>query len=270
MTKAELSRNIYAKKSCLAIGLDVDVERIPRHLTEQYEDPVFEFNKQIIDRTHDLCVCYKLNIAFYESQGLVGWTSLARTLEYIPRDIFTIADAKRGDIGNTSRMYAKTFFELHDFDSITASPYMGVDSIRPFLDFPEKWVILLALTSNEGSEDFQYHTDARGEKLYEKVIRVSQTWGDEQRMMYVVGATHPRQLAEIRQSIPGHFLLIPGVGAQGGSVQEVMDAAYVPGDCGLLINSSRGVIYAGDGEDFADKARKSARILQEQMAPYLV
>ena len=164
MTKAELSRNIYTKKSCLAIGLDVDVDRIPRHLTEQYEDPVFEFNKQIIDSTHDLCVCYKLNIAFYESRGLAGWTSLARTLDYIPRNIFTIADAKRGDIGNTSRMYAKTFFELHDFDSITASPYMGVDSIRPFLDFPEKWVILLALTSNQGSEDFQYHTDTGGRK----------------------------------------------------------------------------------------------------------
>lgn len=269
MTKEELSHQIYAKKSCLSIGLDVDIDRIPRFLIEQFDDPVFEFNKQIIDQTRDLCVCYKLNIAFYESRGIEGWTSLARTLDYIPDEIFTIADAKRGDIGNTSRMYARTFFEHYPFDSVTASPYMGVDSIQPFLDFPDKWVILLALTSNAGSADFQYHTDVDGEKLYQRVIRVSGTWADTDRLMYVVGATHPDQLAEIRQSIPHHFLLIPGVGAQGGTVDEVMDAAHVDGECGVLINSSRGVIYAGNDEDFAVRARDAALELQQQMAPYL-
>lgn len=269
MTKEELSHQIDLKKSCLAIGLDVDIERIPPHLIDQFEDPVFEFNKQIIDQTSDLCVCYKLNIAFYESRGIAGWQSLARTLDYIPDDIFTIADAKRGDIGNTSRMYAHTFFQQHDFDSITVSPYMGVDSVQPFLDYPGKWVIVLALTSNKGSADFQHHTDDSGEKLYQKVIRISQDWSGPDRMMYVVGATHPTQLAEIRRTIPRHFLLIPGVGAQGGKVSDVMEAAYVPGDCNLLINSSRGIIYAGNGVDFASDAREAALDLQLQMVPYL-
>lgn len=269
MTKKELTDQIYRKKSCLSIGLDVDINRIPESLIEKYDDPVFEFNKQIIDHTMDLCVCYKLNIAFYESIGVEGWASLAKTLNYIPADIFTIADAKRGDIGNTSKMYARTFFDRMDFDSITVAPYMGVDSVEPFLEFDEKWVILLALTSNVGSQDFQHHTDPNGETLYQKVIRESQTWADANRMMYVVGATHPEKLKEIRMLVPRHFLLIPGVGAQGGTVEEVMEVAHVPDECGLLINSSRGVIYAGDDEDFAVKAREAAYQLQQQMAPFL-
>lgn len=270
MTRDELVHQIYSKKSCLSIGLDVDINRIPKHLTEQCEDPVFEFNKQIIDHTKDLCVCYKMNIAFYESLGVKGWKSLARTLDYLPENIFTIADAKRGDIGNTSRMYAHTFFEHYHFDSVTVSPYMGVDSVEPFLGLQGKWVILLALTSNAGSQDFQHHTDVEGEALYQKVIRVSQSWGGSaDQMMYVVGATHPENLSVIRKSIPYHFLLIPGVGAQGGQVGDVMKAAYVNEICGLLINSSRGVIYAGNGKDFARQARESAMILQKEMAEYL-
>lgn len=269
MTKADLIDLIYTRKSCLSIGLDVDINLIPDHLIQQFDDPVFEFNKQIIDHTKDLCVCYKLNIAFYESRGVEGWTSLARTLEYIPKDIFTIADAKRGDIGNTSRMYAQTFFERYHFDSVTVSPYMGVDSVLPFLENRDKWVILLALTSNKGSNDFQHHTDPDGVPLYLEVIRTSQTWEGSDRIMYVVGATHPGHLAEIRKSIPDQFLLIPGVGAQGGSVEEVMKAAHVPGTCGLLINSSRGIIYAGKGEDFAADARKEAYILQQKMEEFL-
>ncbi len=269
MTRQELINQIYRKKSCLSIGLDVDINRIPSHLIEKYDDPVFEFNKQIIDHTMDLCVCYKLNIAFYESIGVEGWSSLAKTLEYIPADIFTIADAKRGDIGNTSKMYARTFFDHMDFDSITVAPYMGVDSVAPFLEFKEKWVILLALTSNVGSRDFQHHTDRKGEALYQKVIRESQTWAESDRMMYVVGATHPEKLKEIRALVPHHFLLIPGVGAQGGTVDEVMKNAHVPDACGLLINSSRGVIYAGDDEDFAQKSRAAAMELQQEMAAYL-
>lgn len=270
MTPSELIDRIYAKKSCLAIGLDTDIDRIPAFLRDQYEDPVFEFNRRIIDHTQDLCVCYKLNIAFYESRGTDGWQSLARTLDYIPDDIFTIADAKRGDIGNTSRMYARTFFEYYNFDSVTVSPYMGVDSIAPFLDFPGKCVILLALTSNTGSADFQHHTDEKGETLYEKVIRVSRTWAGPDQIMYVIGATHPEQLQEIRDVLPDHFFLIPGVGAQGGSVEEVMRASYVPGSCGILINSSRGIIYAGDGQEFGMEARNAALKLQAEMERMMV
>lgn len=269
MTKKELTDQIYRKKSCLSIGLDVDIDRIPSSLIENYDDPVFEFNKQIIDHTMDLCVCYKLNIAFYESIGVEGWNSLAKTLDYIPADIFTIADAKRGDIGNTSKMYARTFFDRFNFDAITVAPYMGVDSVEPFLEFDEKWVILLALTSNMGSQDFQHHTDNNGEALYQKVIRESQSWADSERMMYVVGANHPEKLKEIRSFVPHHFLLIPGVGAQGGTVEEVMDAAHVTDECGLLINSSRGVIYAGDGKGFAVGAREAALKLQQKMSPFL-
>ncbi len=269
MTKKELTDQIYRKKSCLSIGLDVDIEKIPDFMLEEYEDPVFEFNKQIIDHTMDLCVCYKFNIAFYESRGPDGWDSLSKTLDYIPADIFTIADAKRGDIGNTSRMYARTFFDHYNFDAITVAPYMGVDSVKPFLEFDEKWVILLALTSNVGSQDFQHHTNSDGEALYEKVIRESQSWADWDRMMYVVGATHPENLKRIRKLTPHHFLLIPGVGVQGGTVEQVMEAAHLPDECGLLINSSRGVIYAGNGKDFAAEAREAAMQLQREMAVVL-
>jgi len=269
MTRELLIDQIYAKKSCLSIGLDVDVRKIPQFLIEQYEDPVYEFNRRIIDYTSDLCVCYKMNIAFYESRGVEGWNSLAKTLEYIPSDIFTIADAKRGDIGNTSRMYARAFFDHYDFDSITVAPYMGSDSVQPFLEFDGKWAVLLALTSNPGSKDFQYFTNESGETLYQKVIRESRNWAGSDRMMYVVGATHPKKLKEIRESIPHHFLLIPGVGAQGGTVTEVMEAAHVPSECGLLINSSRGVIYAGEGKDFAEQSRAAALELQRDMAAFL-
>lgn len=268
MTRETLVDQIYNKKSCLCIGLDADIKKIPSFLIDHYEDPVFEFNRQIIDYTRDLCVSYKMNIAFYESRGVNGWNSLAKTLEYIPDDVFTIADAKRGDIGNTSKMYARTFFEQFDFDSITVAPYMGSDSVEPFLEFKGKWVVLLALTSNPGSEDFQYFTNDKGESLYQKVIRESQNWAGPDHMMYVVGATHPEKLKEIRESIPDHFLLIPGVGAQGGTVAEVMSAAYISNECGLLINSSRGIIYAGDGKDFAEQSRAAALELQRDMAEY--
>lgn len=269
MTRSELIHTIKSKKSCLSVGLDVDKDRIPEFLKRESKDPVFEFNKQIIDSTHDICVCYKLNIAFYEAFGAEGWTSLSRTLDYIPSDIFTIADAKRGDIGNTSRMYAQAFFEQYNFDAITVAPYMGADSVQPFLEFDDKWVVLLALTSNRGSQDFQYFSNEANELLYQKVISTSQTWGDSGQMMYVVGATHPQELREIRASLPHHFLLIPGVGAQGGTVEEVMQAASVNGDCNLLINSSRGIIYAGDDRNFPEKARKSALELQSEMVRFL-
>ncbi len=269
MTRKTLIDQIYAKKSCLSIGLDADIKKIPSFLIDQYEDPVFEFNRQIIDYTKDLCVCYKMNIAFYESRGVEGWNSLAKTLKYIPSDIFTIADAKRGDIGNTSKMYARTFFDHFDFDSVTVAPYMGSDSVEPFLEFKGKWVVLLALTSNPGSKDFQYFTSENGEALYQRVIRESQTWAGSDHMMYVVGATHPEKLREIRNSVRHHFLLIPGVGAQGGTVTEVMNAAHIPSECGLLINSSRGIIYAGEGKNFAEQSRKAALELQRDMVEFL-
>ena len=256
MTRSDLIKQIYAKKSCLSVGLDVDKERIPDFLVDDFTDPVFEFNKRIIDSTQDLCVCYKLNIAFYESLGVEGWKTLARTLDYIPSDIFTIADAKRGDIGNTSRMYARTFFEQYNFDAITVAPYMGGDSVQPFLEFENKWVILLALTSNPGSQDFQHFTNTANEVLYQKVITTSKSWAGNDQLMYVVGATHPDKLRKIRKILPHHFLLIPGVGAQGGTVDEVMNAASVMDECNLLINSSRGILYAGDGQDFDETARQ--------------
>ena len=267
MTREELLAQIHVKRSFLCIGLDTDINRIPKHLLS-LEDPVFEFNKQIIDATHDLCVAYKPNLAFYESLGAKGWTSLAKTMDYIPKDIFTIADAKRGDIGNTSKMYAKTFFETLDFDAVTVAPYMGIDSVAPFLEFPGKWVILLALTSNKGSEDFQLTQQAEGMPLYEKVMRKAQEWGAASNLMYVVGATHPKKFAEIRRIAPEHFLLVPGVGAQGGTVEAVTQYGKNK-DVGLLINSSRGIIYAGQGEDFATQARMAAQHLQAQMAKQL-
>lgn len=267
MTREQLIRQIHAKRSFLCIGLDTDIKRLPKHLLS-CEDPIFEFNKQIIDATHDLCVAYKPNLAFYESLGAKGWESLAKTMDYIPKEIFTIADAKRGDIGNTSKMYARTFFETLDFDAVTVAPYMGIDSVAPFLEFPNKWVILLALTSNKGSEDFQMASQDGGMPLYEKVMRTAQTWGNTSNLMYVVGATHPEKFAEIRSIAPEHFLLVPGVGAQGGTVEAVTQYGQNQ-DVGLLINSSRGIIYAGDGEDFAAKARAAAVKLQEQMSQQL-
>ena len=267
MNKQELINQIKLKKSFLCIGLDTDIQKIPEHLLK-FDDPVFEFNKQIIDSTKDLCVAYKLNTAFYESNGINGWKSLMKTIEYIPKNIFSIADAKRGDIGNTSKMYAKTFFETMDFDSITVNPYMGSDSVEPFLDFNNKWVILLALTSNKGSEDFQNFSNQSNVKLYQQVIEKSMNWSDDSRIMYVVGATKSDSLKEIRKIIPDHFLLIPGVGAQGGSLDDVVKFGMNK-DCGLLINSSRSIIYAGQGENFAENAREAALKIKLEMENYL-
>ena len=267
MTRDELIYQIKQKQSFLCIGLDTDIEKIPQHLLE-LEDPIFEFNKQIIDATKDLCVAYKPNIAFYESRGIKGWESLQKTLAYIPNDIFTIADAKRGDIGNTSKMYARAFFENMNFDSVTVAPYMGSDSVTPFLKFEDKWAIVLALTSNKGGLDFQKIEGENGKQLFEQVLTISKNWGSDENMMYVVGATRAEQLSEIRSIIPNHFLLVPGVGAQGGNVKDV--AKYgMNKDCGLLVNSSRGIIYAGNNVDFAAKARVEAQKLQQEMAVIL-
>ena len=263
MNREDLVHQIKSKRSFLCIGLDTDIKKIPSHLLE-FEDPIFEFNKQIIDATKDLCVAYKPNIAFYESMGVSGWNSLQKTLDYIPKNIFTIADAKRGDIGNTSNMYARTFFEKMNFDSVTVAPYMGSDSVTPFLEFKDKWAIVLALTSNKGGLDFQKIENKNGKQLFEQVLETSQNWGTDKNMMYVVGATRAEQLSEIRAIIPNHFLLVPGVGAQGGSVEEV--AKYgMNADCGLLVNSSRGIIYASSDIDFAEKAREEAEKLQHKM-----
>jgi orotidine-5'-phosphate decarboxylase len=267
MTRQELIYQIKKKKSFLCIGLDTDIRKIPTHLLD-LEDPVFEFNKQIIDATKDLCVAYKPNIAFYESLGVSGWNSLQKTLDYIPNDIFTIADAKRGDIGNTSSMYAKAFFENLSFDSVTVAPYMGSDSVTPFLEFEDKWAIVLALTSNKGGLDFQKIEDENGKRLFEQVLETSKQWGSDENMMYVVGATRTEELLEIRAIVPNHFLLVPGVGAQGGSLKDV--AKYgLNSDCGLLVNSSRGIIYAGNDVDFAQKAKVQAKKLQQEMAVIL-
>jgi len=263
MNREDLVHQIKSKRSFLCIGLDTDIKKIPTHLLE-LEDPIFEFNKQIIDATKDLCVAYKPNIAFYESLGVSGWVSLQKTLDYIPKNIFTIADAKRGDIGNTSYMYARAFFEKMNFDSVTVAPYMGSDSVTPFLEFKDKWAIVLALTSNKGGLDFQKIENKNGKQLFEQVLETSQNWGTDKNMMYVVGATRAEQLSEIRAIIPNHFLLVPGVGAQGGSVEEV--AKYgMNADCGLLVNSSRGIIYASSDIDFAEKAREEAEKLQHKM-----
>ena len=263
MTREELILQIKSKKSFLCIGLDSDINKIPKHLLD-LEDPIFEFNKQIINATKDLCVAYKPNIAFYESMGVSGWNSLQKTLDYIPENVFTIADAKRGDIGNTSKMYAKTFFENLNVDAVTVAPYMGSDSVTPFLEFADKWVILLALTSNIGSLDFQITKNEEGKKLFEQVLETSQKWGTNKNIMYVVGATRSDQVSEVRDIIPNHFLLVPGVGAQGGSLEEV--AKYGMNDeCGLLVNSSRGIIYASTEIDFAEKARQEAQKLQFKM-----
>lgn len=266
---SKLVNQIQQKKSFLCIGLDVDLTKIPQHLLQE-EDPIFAFNKQIIDATHDLCVSYKPNTAFYEAYGVKGWQSLEKTIAYINQhypDIFTIADAKRGDIGNTSSMYAKAFFEDLQFDSVTVAPYMGRDSVEPFLAFEDKITILLALTSNEGAFDFQTQT-LENTELYKKVLETSRTWKNSQNLMYVVGATKAEYLSQIREIVPDNFFLVPGVGAQGGSLQEVcrygMNASV-----GLLINSSRGIIYASANENFAQKAREEALKLQQEMQQIL-
>lgn len=265
MTREELIQQIYRKKSFLCVGLDTDPNKIPSFLLE-FEDPIFEFNKQIIDATARYAVAYKPNIAFYESLGSKGWDALEKTIAYIPKDIFTIADAKRGDIGNTSTMYAKAFFEHYDFDSITINPYMGEDSVKPFLAFKNKWVILLALTSNLGSKDFQYHRENE-EYLYEKVVKKSFDWGNEENIMFVTGATHASELASIRKLAPKSFFLVPGVGAQGGDMHEVMKYA-ASDEIGVLINSARSIIYASKEEDFADAAAQEAKNLHAEMARY--
>lgn len=267
MNRQELVNLIKEKQSYLCIGLDTDLHKIPRHLLS-YPDPIFAFNKAIIDATKDLCVSYKINTAFYECMGIRGWESLQRTVEYIPSGLFTIADAKRGDIGNTSTQYAKTFFETYKFDAVTVAPYMGRDSVLPFLSFHEKWTIMLGLTSNEGNSDFQMQ-QMGGEYLYEKVLKAGMTWGTPENLMFVIGATNdPAQLAHIRKLVPDHFFLVPGVGAQGGSLQEI-SANAMNKDCGLLVNASRSIIYAGNGEDFAQDARAAARELQREMVEYL-
>ena len=266
MTREELVQNITRKKSFLCVGLDTDLKKIPQHLLAE-ADPIFAFNKAIIDATAPYCVAYKPNLAFYECFGLKGWEAFEKTVRYIREnypDQFIIADAKRGDIGNTSAMYARSFFEEMDIDSLTVAPYMGEDSVSPFLQYPGKWVILLALTSNKGSHDFQLTTDAEGERLFEKVLRRSQAWASDEQMMYVVGATQGKLFEDIRKIVPNHFLLVPGVGAQGGSLAEVCRYGMTP-DCGLLVNSSRGIIYADSTENFAAVAAEKARELQLQM-----
>ena len=263
MNRQELVAQIRKKQSFLCVGLDTDPAKIPAHLQGE-EDPVFAFNKAIIDATKDYAVAYKPNIAFYECLGPKGWESLKKTIDYIPGDCFTIADAKRGDIGNTSTYYAKTFFEYLNCDAVTVAPYMGEDSVTPFQEFSNKWVILLALTSNRGALDFQFLTDTNGEELYKKVLKKSAKWGDSNNLMYVVGATRAEGIGEVRKLVPDHFFLVPGVGAQGGSLADVAHYGWND-DCGLLVNASRSILYASSGNDFAEKAGEEARLLQQQM-----
>lgn len=267
MTREELIKQIHAKQSFLCVGLDTDIKKIPQHLL-QADDPIFEFNKAIIDATAPYCVAYKPNLAFYESLGVKGLLAFERTVAYLNENYpeqFVIADAKRGDIGNTSQMYARTFFETYNLDALTVAPYMGEDSVMPFLAYEGKWVILLALTSNEGSHDFQLMEDAQGVRLFEHVLTKSQTWGNADNMMYVVGATQGEAFKDIRRHAPNHFLLVPGIGAQGGSLHDVCQYGMNK-DCGLLVNSSRGIIYASNGADFAEVAAEKAREVQEEMA----
>ena len=267
MNRQQLIHQIFTKKTFLCVGLDTDISKIPEHLKNE-TDPIFAFNKAIIDATAPYCVAYKPNLAFYESYGLKGMMAFEKTIQYLKNYYpthFIIADAKRGDIGNTSKMYARTFFEEYDLDSVTVAPYMGEDSVKPFLEYNGKWVILLALTSNKGSHDFQLTEDKSGERLFEKVLKKSQEWGTPENLMYVVGATQGRMFEDIRRIAPEHFLLVPGVGAQGGSLQEVCKYGMTK-DCGLLVNSSRGIIYAGKGTDFAEAAARKAREMREEMA----
>jgi orotidine-5'-phosphate decarboxylase len=263
MNRNQLFEQISQRKSFLCVGLDTDSTKLPKHLLS-HPDPVAEFNRQIVEATADYCVAYKPNLAFYEADGIKGLQSLEATMKYIPDTHFTIADAKRGDIGNTSAMYARSFFGHYGFDSVTVAPYMGSDSVKPFLGYEGKWVIVLALTSNEGAADYQLQRLESGEMLYENVLHTSQQWGNADNMMYVVGATKADKLAHIRSIVPDHFLLVPGVGAQGGSLAEV--AKYGMNDhCGLLVNASRSILYASQGEDFAEKAREEAQKLQQEM-----
>lgn len=267
MTRQELFNQIKKKNSYLCVGLDTDIEKIPQHLKAS-ADPVFEFNKRIIDATKDVCVAYKPNVAFYEALGPKGWESLQKTLDYIPKECFTIADAKRGDIGNTSALYARTYFQQMNFDSVTVAPYMGEDSVKPFLDFAGKWVIMLVHTSNSGAEDFQLLETRDGKYVYEEVIFASQRWATADQMMYVVGATQADKFGTIRALAPDHFFLVPGVGAQGGNLQAVSKAGLNT-QCGLLVNSSRNIIYASSKEDFAEAAQKEAKRVQMEMADLL-
>lgn len=270
MTRKELIASIQRKRSFLCVGLDTDLKKVPAHLLQE-EDPVFAFNKAIIDATAPYCVAYKPNLAFYESMGVKGWIAFEKTVVYLREnypDQFIIADAKRGDIGNTSAMYARTFFEEMDLDAVTVAPYMGEDSVTPFLGYEGKWVILLALTSNKGSHDFQLTEDAQGEKLFEKVLRKSQEWAGNDQMMYVVGATQGKAFEDIRRIAPNHFLLVPGIGAQGGSLEEVCKYGMTS-ECGLIVNSSRAIIYADATERFAQVAGEKAREVQAQMAQEL-
>jgi orotidine-5'-phosphate decarboxylase len=266
MTKQQLIQQIKQKKSYLCVGLDTDFDKIPKHL-QSHTDAVFEFNKQIIDATKDLCVAYKINTAFYEVLGSKGWDIMERTANYIPKEHFTIADAKRGDIGNTSTQYAKAFFETLNFDAITVAPYMGEDSVRPFLEFDNKWAIVLGLTSNTGSKDFEQQK-VGNHFLYEEVLKTVSTWGTDNNLMFVIGATKASLLADIRTIIPDHFLLVPGIGFQGGSLREVTKYGLNK-DCGLLVNASRAIIYASEKEDFAIEARAIALQYQMEMATYL-
>lgn len=270
MTRKELIASIQRKRSFLCVGLDTDLKKVPAHLLQE-EDPVFAFNKAIIDATAPYCVAYKPNLAFYESMGVKGWIAFEKTVAYLRENYpeqFIIADAKRGDIGNTSAMYARTFFEEMDLDAVTVAPYMGEDSVTPFLGYEGKWVILLALTSNKGSHDFQLTEDAQGEKLFEKVLRKSQEWAGNDQMMYVVGATQGKAFEDIRRIAPNHFLLVPGIGAQGGSLEEVCKYGMTS-ECGLIVNSSRAIIYADATERFAQVAGEKAREVQAQMAQEL-
>jgi orotidine-5'-phosphate decarboxylase len=271
MNRNQLFQQIRSKQSFLCIGLDSDIQKLPAHL-KYFEDPVFEFNKQIVDCTHQLAVAYKPNTAFYEVNGASGWTSLEKTARYIKEnypDILLIADAKRGDIGNTSAMYARTFFETMSFDAVTLAPYMGLDTVEPFLQYPDRWSIVLALTSNKSATDFQYVKDEKtGKFLFETVLSISRKWGTADQLMYVVGATKAESLQEVRKIVPDYFLLVPGIGAQGGSLQEVAQNG-MNDHCGLLVNSSRGIIFASSGTDFAEAARREAEFVQNEMVIYL-
>jgi len=275
MTRSELVAQIKKKKSYLCVGLDSDIAKLPKHLLSD-PDPLFSFNKSIIDATKDVCVAYKINTAFYEALGVKGWQALEKTVNYISADHFKIADAKRGDIGNTSSQYAKAFFETLPFDSVTVAPYMGEDSVKPFLQYHGKWAIVLGLTSNSGAKDFELqktisengHEHLRPQMLYEKVLKTVSSWGNNNNLMFVVGATQPEEFVNIREIVPDHFFLVPGVGAQGGSLKDISEKAMI-NDCGILVNVSRAIIFASDKEDFAEKAGKIAREYQAEMASYL-
>ena len=271
MNRQQLIYQIQKKKTFLCVGLDTDIKKIPQHLLAE-EDPIFEFNRQIIDATAPYCIAYKPNLAFYECGGMKGWMAFEKTINYLKQnypDHLIIADAKRGDIGNTSKMYARAFFEEMQVDALTIAPYMGEDSVTPFLGYNGKWVILLALTSNKGSQDFQLTADSEGGRLFEKVLQKSQEWATDEQMMYVVGATQGRMFEDIRRIAPRHFLLVPGIGAQGGSLEDVCRYGMVPGDCGLIVNSSRAIIYADSTERFAEVAGEKAKEVQIQMAELL-